>query len=204
MSLDKDKKKSGIKQKVQTVKSIYPEFERLKGLSQGIEHKHDVYEHTVAVFKASQDEETIKHLRGYNEMLPIVQFAALLHDLGKYDTLKVKKVHGVEFGTAYGHEKHSQRHAKRILKSLGVERDVAKMIESLVLNHMILMTPANFTEENLKELLKYFEGEFGKKKAEPMLRALIALRYADIKGHRGVESEDLEDVSERLDEVVGK
>lgn len=202
--MDKHKKKGRARQKARTVKSIYPEFERLKGLSQGIEHEYDVYEHIIAVFKASQDKETLKHLRGYNEMLPIVQFAALLHDLGKYDTLKVKKVHGVEFGTAYGHEKYSQKHARRILKRLGVEKDVAKMVESLVLNHMILTTPANFTEENLKELLKYFEGEFGKKKAEPMLRALIALRYADIKGHRGVESEDLEDVSELLDEVVGK
>lgn len=191
-----------VKQKTEAAILSLPELKRLKGLSQGIEHKHDVYDHTVAVFEASKDKEMIVYLRGHYEMIPIVQMAALLHDLGKYDTLKVKKVYGVEFGTAHEHEKYSQKYAKRILKQLGVEKDTARMVESLVLNHMVLTTPANFAEENLRELLKYFEGKFGKKKAESMLRALIALRYADIKGHHGVESEDLEEMSECLDEMV--
>lgn len=191
-----------VKRKTEAAILDLPEFKRLKGLSQGIEHKYDVYDHTVAVFKATKDKEMVEYLSGYNEMIPIVQLAALLHDLGKYDTLKVKKVYGVEFGSAHEHEKYSQKHARRILKELGVEKNTAKMVEFLVLNHMVLTTPANFAGENLKELLKYFEGKFGKKKAEPMLRALIALRYADIKGHHGVESEDLEEMSECLDEMM--
>lgn len=103
------------------MKEIIPEFVKLSGLEQNKYHFGDVYEHTLSVLRYSAGGDIV-------EML-----AALLHDIGKIETVTVDEKGNRHF---IGHEFASAKMAKDILTRLKYPNDVIKMVSELVKWHM--------------------------------------------------------------------
>lgn len=96
------------------------ELQRLIGLKQGPQHFGDVMEHTRAVVeKVGPD-------------LPL-RMAALLHDIGKYDTKVTEPDGRIHF---HGHEKIGAEITQRLLTELQFDPEFIHDVAFLVRNHM--------------------------------------------------------------------
>ena len=135
---------------------IMPELMLAMGFKQkNPHHEYDVYNHILCVLDRTP---------------PIIQvrLAALLHDIGKPQTLTIDD-EGV--GHFYGHDKLGAEISKNILERFKSSNELIKKVYILVQEHM--NHHANFKEKGLKRLIRRVgEGE---------IFNLFALQKADIK-----------------------
>jgi tRNA nucleotidyltransferase/poly(A) polymerase len=118
-----------VMENVGLMKEIFPEVSQLKGIKQSPRHHtEDALEHTLRTVE-------------YIPSDPIFRTAALLHDIGKYETTDAE-------GHAYEHEKISVKKVSEIGKRLKFSHEDIKRMEDLVGNHMRLH---NFDLEKITE-----------------------------------------------------
>lgn len=99
---------------------ILPEFSKLKNLKQPIQyHIDDVFTHSLKVLDRTK-----------NNL--ILRMAALLHDIGKFETYK-KENDKISF---IGHEAESAKAAEAILKRLKYPKNFTAEVCSIIKNHM--------------------------------------------------------------------
>lgn len=120
--------------------SIFKEFplillENLKHTEQSPKHhpEGNVWNHTMLVV----DEAAHQKNKSSDEL--VFMWAALLHDIGKYDTTKVRngKI------TSYDHDKLGEKLAERFLSEFKMDSDFIKKVTTLVRWHMQILFVAN-------------------------------------------------------------
>jgi len=152
----------------------YPELQKLWSTPQNTDHhpEGDVGTHTLMVTDAAA--EIGRAARLPEAELLELQYAALLHDIGKPDT--TKEVEGVIH--AYGHEAAGAKPAEEFLEKLGMSAVSIDRISKLVVYHMrpaaLYQTREKITDRALRKLAQ----DVG----PTHLRALVLLAEAD---HRG-------------------
>jgi tRNA nucleotidyltransferase (CCA-adding enzyme) len=122
------------------LKDVLPELAATKGIPQN-PHWHpegDVFEHTMQTIDAA----AALFYKSENEKL-VILYAALCHDLGKVTT--TQKIDGTL--KSYGHEKESERLAKKLLKRIMRNKELIMSVSKLVRYHM---QPIQFVEGGAK------------------------------------------------------
>ena len=131
---------------------IAPELARQRGLSQNKIAGEDLWDHTLRTVDAAPG-------RG------VVRLAALLHDVGKPDTLADGHFHGHEsVGAAMARDLLARLHAPRLLQ---------ERVAHLVLHHMFSYQP-NWTDAAVRRFIR--------KVGSGCIDDLLALRAADNEG----------------------
>jgi tRNA nucleotidyltransferase (CCA-adding enzyme) len=131
---------------------VLPELARTVGVEQpGGYHKWDIFEHTLYTVDNSPSE-------------LVIRLAALLHDIGKPQTIEIID----EGATFYGHDKLGQKMAEEILKRLRYSNEIIKQVTTLVGKHMFSEKAG---EKGIRRLIN--------KVGVDLIFDLIALRKAD-------------------------
>jgi putative nucleotidyltransferase with HDIG domain len=131
---------------------IAPELDRQRGLSQNKIEGEDLWDHTLRTVDAAPARQ-------------VVRLAALLHDVGKPDTLADGHFHGHEsVGAAMARDLLARLHAPRLLQ---------ERVAHLVLNHMFAYEP-NWTDAAVRRFIR--------KVGSGCIDDLLALRAADNEG----------------------
>jgi len=131
---------------------IAPELARQRGLSQNKIAGEDLWDHTLRTVDAAPGR-------------VVVRLAALLHDIGKPDTLADGHFHGHEsVGAAMARELLARLHAPRLLQ---------ERVAHLVLHHMFSYQP-NWTDAAVRRFIR--------KVGSGCIDDLLALRAADNEG----------------------
>ena len=162
------------------LKYIIPELERGIGVEQREMHLFDVFEHSL--YSADFAEKDL-----------VIRLAALLHDIGKPDSLEIRD--GTR--TFYNHDRISAEKASVILKRLKFPKAVEKQAVHLIREHMF-----NYTEDWTDSALRRLIARVGKEN----IKDLIRLRYADRAGMRGKAFECITDRSfiSRINSILEK
>ena len=141
---------------------IIPEFENIVGLEQNKYHNYDVYGHTLL---------TIMKTPAILE----VRLAALLHDIGKQNTV-AKNSEGTN--SFHGHESESAIMATEILTDLKYPKVVIESVSKIIRLHMVSKqwgsNAENVTDKSLRKL---------QKSAGKDLINLLLLIHADNSSH---------------------
>lgn len=135
-----------------------PELNAGKGLSQNRFHAYDIYDHS------------LRALDGALDIDEVVRWSALLHDIGKVPTRKVKPNGEASF---YNHEVYSARMVTPIMKRLNIPKEIGQKVRFLVRNHMF-----HYTDQWTDKAIRRFQ----KKLSNEDLEQLILLRLADRHG----------------------
>lgn len=120
-------------------------------------HPGDAWEHT-------------KIVTSYVPSTPVMRIAALLHDIAKPQTFKIRH----ERPTFYGHEDRGEIIAREILTRLKCSNDFIAEVTWLVRNHMKFFQIKNMKRATLIKLFR-----------QPYFLSLLDLHYADIMGSNG-------------------
>lgn len=100
---------------------ILPELNDLSGLSQNRYHHLDAFEHTLEVLRHSQSD-------------PVARWAALLHDIGKAGTVKLKADGTHSF---IGHEGWSAKAALTVMRRFKLPKQQRDLASKLIEGHML-------------------------------------------------------------------
>ena len=100
---------------------ILPELNDLRGLTQNRYHHLDAFEHSLEVLRHSAAD-------------PVARWAALLHDIGKASTLKLKADGTHSF---IGHETVSATRALGILRRFKLPKQQRELVSQLIGGHML-------------------------------------------------------------------
>ena len=131
---------------------IAPDLDRQRGLTQNKLEGEDLWDHTLGTVDAVPSGQ-------------VVRLAALLHDVGKPDTLAD--------GHFHGHESVGGRMARDFLAGLHAPRALQERVAHLVLNHMFSYEP-NWTDAAVRRFIR--------KVGPGCIDDLLALRAADNEG----------------------
>lgn len=161
---------------------IIPELAACKGVPQGELHRYDVYEHLLYSCDAAPRDNLV------------VRLAALLHDLGKPETLSREDSGTIHF---YRHEERSAELAERILRRLRFPNQVTTRVAHLVAQHMF-----NYDEKWTDAAVRRFIARIG----EQNISDILALRRADqlAIGGRYFVSGSLIALEKRLEKVLAE
>lgn len=123
-----------------------------------------------------------------------LRLAALLHDVGKWDTYRIDSRPGVLF---HGHDKASAEHSDAILSRLRFSNAVRKRVVHLVRHHMF-----NYEPSWSDAAVRRFIARVG----ETAVADLIALRYADLYGKTGQSAPDrhLQELDTRVQAILNE
>ncbi|MES0490560.1 MAG: HD domain-containing protein [Leptospirales bacterium] len=159
---------------------FFPEIFIGKGLSQNRFHIYDIYDHL------------INACDGVEQPDFILRAAALLHDIGKVPTRKVKPSGEASF---YNHEIVSANICVPILKRFGVPKEIGLRIKFLIRNHMFHYTN-EWTDRAVRRFLRKVSNE--------ELMDLIELRKADRigSGKKNPFPKGLEKLISHIEEVI--
>lgn len=149
----------------QIVTFVIPELARCLGFNQNNKwHKHNVYEHTLAVVDACD------RVPYEPKNMAAVKFAALLHDIGKPECYVTDEEGQGHF---YGHPEVSRKIAERVLDNdLSVTKADRELILDLVEFH-------DMEIPGTKAAVKRLMNKFG----EDFLRDWLVLKAADLSDH---------------------
>lgn len=153
---------------------IFPEISELKDIQQDERHhpEGDVFQHTLLVLDNAKP--TVE-----------AQMAALLHDVGKLDTM-TEDDKGIHF---YGHDDRGAKRAKEILKRLRFDSDAVNEISDMIELHM---RPHRMDVSSSKAIRKLIRD------AGDNLDNVLDLAEADQLGREGVSKADIPDLRERI------
>jgi len=173
---------------------IFPEIKAMKGCKQNDYHHLDVWNHSLAVLEncdyilnnlkylfSPVGSEVWENLNSGNR-LPLLKVAALLHDIGKPKTIKIRE------GTTdqvvfYEHDKKGMEIVAAIACRLKMSEHDTTYLKTLVENHMKILHLSK-PEVNEKTIQKRF------KKLQNDIIPLIILEMADINCTRGPKSRE--------------
>lgn len=144
--------------KIKFLDAIFPELAATVGIKQNRFHIHDVFNHLLASIDAVENPDLV------------LRWAALLHDIGKTRTQRLKEDGEYSF---YNHEIESARMTPQIMKRFGIDKETGLKIKFLVRNHMF-----HYTDEWTDRAIR----RFMKKIPRDAMKDLILLRLADRKG----------------------
>ncbi|MFY9402360.1 MAG: HD domain-containing protein [Candidatus Omnitrophota bacterium] len=129
--------------KARILEIIFPEVKRMRNIGQGPYHHLDVWQHTLEtvkeleiIFKNLKDKEILRYLdtaiSSERRRRSLLKFAALLHDIGKPQTMKRQKGKT----TFHGHERMGLKIAEGIAKRLKLSNDEVSLLRKIVLWHL--------------------------------------------------------------------
>jgi poly(A) polymerase len=138
------------------LRCVLPEVSCLKGIEQGELHhpEGDTWEHTKLV---------VSHV----SLDPVIRMAALLHDIAKPHTFKIRN----DRPTFYGHADQGEKVAREILKRLKCSNDFIDEVGWLVRNHMKFFQVKNMKNSTLIKLFRHAS-----------FKKLLELHKADVLG----------------------
>jgi putative nucleotidyltransferase with HDIG domain len=131
---------------------LAPDLARQRGLSQNKIEREDLWDHTLRTVDATPARQ-------------VLRLAALLHDVGKPDTLAD--------GHFHGHESVGARMARDFLACLHAPRALQERVAHLVLHHMFMYEPS-WTDAAVRRFIR--------KVGPGSINDLLALRAADNEG----------------------
>jgi poly(A) polymerase/tRNA nucleotidyltransferase (CCA-adding enzyme) len=159
---------------------VLPELDRCRGVEQRGRHSFDVFTHSVLACDGAPQENLC------------VRLAALLHDIGKPETLRVLP-NGER--TFHQHEAVAATMAEDILRRLRFPTSVVKTVAHLIRHHMF-----NYTESWTDSAVRRFIARVGLEHVDD----LFLLRRADQYAMQGEvrPSRNLESFRRRIDDVL--
>lgn len=164
---------------------ILPELERCFGIQQeGPKHDrvYDIGEHSL---------ETLKHCPSSN---PLIRLAALLHDIGKVDTMKVESDGNVTF---YQHDVVGANQVKNIARRFNLSNEQTDKLYRLVRWHLFTVDE-NLTDKAIRRFIK----NVGVGNIDDMISLRIADRLGG--GTQKAVSWRMEKFQERIKQVLTK
>lgn len=167
------------------LKIILPEVERCFGVVQkGPKHVrvYDIGEHSL---------ETLKHVPSSN---PITRFAALLHDIGKPDTMRVDENGNVTF---YHHEVVGGKSALQVAHRFNMSKKQTDKLYRLVRWHLFTVD-----ERQTDSAIRRFIKNIGKENIKEMMALRIGDRLGG--GTQKAVSWRMEEFRKRIDQVLEK
>jgi len=123
---------------------VAPELQKAVGMTQNIHHKHDVFDHTLEVLKATKPE-------------LVNRLTALFHDIGKIAT-RSESPTGVHF---YGHEDAGEEMVEKILHNLKYPLEIINAVKMGVKNHMRLKQGGDDAVKLSDKALRKFKIDLG-------------------------------------------
>ncbi|MGM0595630.1 MAG: CCA tRNA nucleotidyltransferase [Myxococcota bacterium] len=122
------------------LKLLFPELARLEKVEQSKKYhpEGDVLSHTFLLFK-----------KAAQPLSPVLAWAALLHDVGKYSTAKIRKGNH----TFYRHEIEGANIAVKIMKKYCLAGTIIKEVESLIKDHLKLIHVKEMKDSTFKKLV---------------------------------------------------
>ena len=164
------------------MKYILPELEEGIGMKQKGMHRYEVFDHIIAAVQASADQEAPFEVR----------LAALLHDIGKPRSMRIRDGEP----TFYSHEIISEKMAREILQRLKCSNEEIEKTAILIREHMF-----NYSDEWSDSAVRRFLLRVGREN----LSYLFALRRADQMAIDGkVDEESLKKLSERIQAEIDR
>ncbi|MDH4261581.1 MAG: HD domain-containing protein [Spirochaetia bacterium] len=162
------------------LKEIMPEIAAGKNLSQNKFHKYDIYEHLIRSCEAMEIPDLV------------LRFSALLHDIGKVPTRRVKENGEATF---YNHEMVSAYMLVPIMKRFGIPKPIGLKIKYYVRNHMF-----HYTDEWSDKAVR----RFLRKVSRADLANLILLRKSDRigSGKTNPFPRKLQNLIDHIDDVI--
>jgi poly(A) polymerase/tRNA nucleotidyltransferase (CCA-adding enzyme) len=166
-----------------------PELLETVGVEQKINHKYDVYEHSLRTCDIAEDS---------------VKLAALLHDLGKVST-------DTKDGHFYGHDSVGAEIAENIMKRLNFPNEEIKRTKKLIKNHMFYYPHVREEmPEEEKKNIKLHEWtdaavrRFLRRVGEENIEDLFRLRLADAMANPSSEYDpkEIADLQSHISEVL--
>jgi tRNA nucleotidyltransferase (CCA-adding enzyme) len=148
---------------------VLPELLESVGVAQNRFHKHDVYEHTLAVVDATAAD-------------AITRLGALLHDIGKPRARQPREGAPGEF-TFFKHEVVGAEMADALCRRWKLSNENRARVVALVHHHMFFYTP-DWTDGTVRRFVRRVGPE--------VLPALFALREGDIVGRGRDEDPECE------------
>lgn len=164
---------------------ILPELERCFGVQQeGPKHDriYDIGQHSLS---------SLQHCPSKD---PLVRFAALIHDVGKPDTVNIQQDGNVTF---YAHDIVGAKIAKKIGERFKLSRKEIEKISTLVRYHMFTVT-----EEQTDSAIRRFIKNVGFENIDDMIAVRIADRLGG--GTETAVSWRMEEFRKRIDQVMEK
>ncbi len=164
---------------------ILPELEACFGIKQeGPRHDriYDIGEHSLLA---------LKHTPSNN---PLVRFAALLHDIGKFDTQKTDSTGNVTF---YNHEVVGANLALKIAKRFNLSKKQTDKLFKLIRFHMFTVT-----EEQTDSAIRRFIKNVGLENIDDLMAVRIGDRLGG--GTKNEVSWRMEKFQERIQQVLQK
>ncbi len=166
--------------KSRLLEAIFPEVERMRGVTQNRYHTEDVWGHSLSCLKEAESiverpeaqfPERGDFLRDYLNTpvgggwrrSSLIKLTALFHDVGKPETRGEKTNAsdldgtGKKDATFYGHENRGAEIFKGIAKRIIITKSAAKIGTSLIKNHMRLLSLASaekVTERGIGRLIR--------------------------------------------------
>lgn len=108
---------------------VIPELVNAKNITQPLWHSEDVFNHSLKTMDLAEDN---------------IKIAALLHDIGKTETISEDEK-GIHF---FGHDKTGAEISEKILKRLKFSNSEIKRITNLIRWHMFYYPSADWRKEN--------------------------------------------------------
>jgi len=154
----------------------------LRGLRQRRKyHRYDAYEHSIKTVEAVPQEK------------PLVRFAALFHDTGKYTTAEL--IEGTDEHRFHGHEKESARIVKNFMTDYRFSNDEIEKVVTIVREHMVKYDD-QWSWGGVRR--------FANRVTDEHLEDLYVLRAADVKAHLADDDDDRLDNLRKLYDRIGE
>ncbi len=152
-----------------------PEFQKIVGLMQfDMYHSYTVDEHTIFTIS------NLHSLRSgkFNDFAPLTSSAIL--EIKSYKSLFVAMLlHDIAKGKKGDHSENGSLIASKICPRLGLNKEETKMVEWLVLHHLLMSKTAFRYELGDPKVIKNFAKQV---RSIDKLKSLLALTVADIRG----------------------
>ena len=152
-----------------------PEFQKIVGLMQfDMYHSYTVDEHTIFTIS------NLHYLRSgkFSDFAPLTSSAIL--EIKSYKSLFVAMLlHDIAKGKKGDHSENGSLIASTICPRLGLNKEETKMVEWLVLHHLLMSKTAFRYELGDPKVIKNFAKQVG---SIDKLKSLLALTVADIRG----------------------
>ena len=152
-----------------------PEFQKIVGLMQfDMYHSYTVDEHTIFTIS------NLHSLRSgkFSDFAPLTSSAIL--EIKSYKSLSVAMLlHDIAKGKKGDHSENGSLIASKICPRLGLNKEETKMVEWLVLHHLLMSKTAFRYELGDPKVIKNFAKQV---RSIDKLKSLLALTVADIRG----------------------
>jgi len=169
------------------LEQIMPQIAVMVGVRQGPYHHLDIWKHSLETVKQVEQILTLhpssldlqkylsERLGGERTRLALLKLAALLHDIGKPQSLRKDK-HKIYF---YGHDRIGRQIVRQVAFDLKLSNNERRILQDMVLWHLRPGYLSNFRQPTRRALFRYFRDT-----AEESV-SIALLSWADQRSARG-------------------